>query len=172
MSASVEKSMSPCPEQEENLVLLHYGDLGALETNAVRAHTESCAACAGYLKDLRALLPLTVEAAEPAPAFWSDYSRELRRKIDAAAESKSWTQRIADFFQPRWAPVFATAVMITLAVTFTLGRGVWGPGEREQEEAALFEILPVAENLEFFNAMDVLDHLDVLESMGGQGNAA
>jgi hypothetical protein len=172
MSASVERSMSACPGQEENLVLLHYGDLGAPETRDVRAHLESCAVCAGYLKELRTLLPLTIAAAEPTPAFWNDYDRELRRKIDAVAESKSWTQKLADFFQPRWVPVFATAVMIALALTFTLGRGVWGPGEREQEEAAIFEIMPVAENLEFFNAMEVLDHLDVLESMGSQGNAA
>jgi len=41
-----------------------------------------------------------------------------------------------------------------------------------QEDAAMLEILPVAENLEFFNAMDVLDDLDLLESMGNQSNAA
>lgn len=34
------------------------------------------------------------------------------------------------------------------------------------------EALPVAENLEFFKAMDVLDDLDLLESMGSQSGAA
>jgi len=29
----------------------------------------------------------------------------------------------------------------------------------------------VAENLEFFKTMEVLDNLDLLESMGSQGNA-
>jgi hypothetical protein len=32
------------------------------------------------------------------------------------------------------------------------------------------EELPMAENLEFFKAMDVLDDLDLLEYMGSQGN--
>jgi hypothetical protein len=35
----------------------------------------------------------------------------------------------------------------------------------------MMEALPVAENLEFFKAMDVLDDLDLLESMGSQGAA-
>jgi hypothetical protein len=163
--------MSPCPEQEENLVLLHYGDLGASETHDVRAHLENCAACADYVKELRTLLPLTVAAAEPTPVFWSEYDRELRRKIDAVAESKSWTQKVADFFQPRWVPVFATAAVIALALTFTLQRGIWTSNEPVGEDAAIIEQLPVAENLEFFNAMELLDNLDVLESMG-PGNAA
>jgi hypothetical protein len=32
------------------------------------------------------------------------------------------------------------------------------------------EVLPVAENLEFFKAMDVLDDLDLLEFLGNQNN--
>ena len=37
----------------------------------------------------------------------------------------------------------------------------------------MIEALPVAENLEFFKTMDVLDDLDFLESMGSnQGDAA
>jgi hypothetical protein len=163
--------MSPCPGQEENLVLLHYGDLAAPETNDLRAHLDGCAGCAGYVKDLRILLPLTVAAEEPTPAFWSEYDHELRRKIDAAAERKSWTHKVADFFQPRWVPVFATAVMIALALTFTLQRGIWNSDEPAGEDAAIIEQLPVAENLDFFNAMELLDNLDVLESMG-PGNAA
>jgi hypothetical protein len=33
-------------------------------------------------------------------------------------------------------------------------------------------VLPVAENLEFFRTMDVLDDLDLLESMGNQNSNA
>jgi hypothetical protein len=32
--------------------------------------------------------------------------------------------------------------------------------------------LPVAENLDFFSAMDILDDLDLLEFIGSQGNNA
>jgi hypothetical protein len=36
----------------------------------------------------------------------------------------------------------------------------------------MMEALPVAENLEFFRSMDVLDDLDLLEFIGNQGGAA
>jgi hypothetical protein len=172
MTETTRRLISPCAEREENLVLLHYGDLGGTERDDLRVHVQSCAACAAFLEDLGALMPLTITASDPAPSFWSDYDRELRQKIDAAAERKNWLQRLADFFQPRWVPAFATAAIVALALTFTLGRGVWSPGEPAQEDAALAEVLPVAENLEFFSTMDVLDNLDLLESMGSQGNAA
>lgn len=164
--------ISPCPEHEENLVLLHYGDLGGADGETLRAHVQACAPCAGYLKDLGTLMPLTIAAAEPAAGFWSDYDRELRRKIDAVAESKSWTRKLAEFFQPRWLPAFATAAVLALALTFTMGRGTWKADGPVEEDAAILELMPVAENLEFLKAMDVLDNLDVLESMGAQGNAA
>ena len=32
------------------------------------------------------------------------------------------------------------------------------------------EVLPVAENLDFFKSMDVLDDLDLLEFLGNQSN--
>lgn len=166
------KLISPCAEREENLVLLHYGDLGAAETDELRAHAQSCAACGAYLKDLGTLMPLTVTASEPAPTFWNDYDRELRKKIDEVTERKSWAQTLAAFFQPRWVPAFATAAVVALALTFTVGRGIWTPSEPSREDAAAIELLPVAENLEFFSTMDVLDNLDLLELMGSQGNAA
>jgi hypothetical protein len=172
MTESARQLVAPCAEREENLVLLHYGDLGGVERDDLHGHLKSCAACAGYLKDLGTLLPLTIAANEPAPSFWNDYDRELRKKIDATVEGKTWMEKLAEFFQPRWVPAFATAAVVVLALTFTLGRGIWNPGEPVQEDAALVEMLPVAENLEFFSTMDVLDNLDLLESMGSQGNAA
>jgi hypothetical protein len=172
MTETARQLTAPCAEREENLVLFHYGDLDGTERDDLHAHVGRCAACASYLKDLGTLLPLTVAASEPAASFWSDYNRELRKKIDATLEHKTWTQKLGEFFQPRWVPAFATAAIVALVLTFTFGRGIWSPGEPVQEDAALVEVLPVAENWEFFNTMDVLDNLDLLESMGNQGNAA
>jgi HAMP domain-containing protein len=69
-------------------------------------------------------------------------------------------------------PVYAAAAVVALALTFTLGKGIRSTNDLAQDDAAMMEVLPVAENLEFFKAMDVLDNLDLLESMGSQGNAA
>lgn len=163
--------IEPCPDREESLVLLHYGDLGDSESRSMRLHVRDCAACAGYLKDLAAVLPLTRKAHEPEPRFWMDYNRELRNKIDAALERKTWAQKLAGFLQPRWMPAFATAAIIAVALTFTLDRALRAPAD-QAENPAILELMPVAENLEFFSAMDVLENLDLLESMSAQGNAA
>jgi anti-sigma factor RsiW len=151
--------------------MFHYGDLDGAERGALQAHLQGCAACAGYLKELGTLLPLTLQADQPPETFWVDYNRELRQKLERAAEKKSWIQTLGEFFQPRWMPALATAGVVALALTFTLGRGIWSTND-PQDDAAIMEMLPVAENLEFFKTMDVLDNLDLLESMGNQSNAA
>jgi len=71
-----------CKNFEEDLVLLHYGDLHGAEQDALQSHVNGCNGCAAYLSELGKLLPLTVKADEPDPTFWYDYSRELRHKLD------------------------------------------------------------------------------------------
>jgi hypothetical protein len=36
----------------------------------------------------------------------------------------------------------------------------------------MMEVLPVAENLDFFANMEILDAMDMLESLGGPGNGS
>lgn len=172
MAESRNTLSSPCKALEENLVLYHYGDLEGAERAALRSHLQSCTGCTGFLKDLGALLPLTVQRDQPPAPFWTDYHRELRRKLWGSTEKKSWGQAVAAFFQPRWRPIFAAAAVAAMALAFTLGKGIWSSKDLAEDDAAMMEILPVAENLEFFRTMDLLDNLDLLESMGSQGNAA
>jgi hypothetical protein len=162
---------NPCSAFEEDLVLLHYHELGGPERDKIENHIVHCAGCAGYLSELAKLLPLTVKADDPTETFWTDYNRELRQKLDGATASNSWRQAFSIFFQPRWLPAFATAAVIVLALTFTLGKDIWQTQNPPQEEQAILEALPVAENLEFFKAMDFLDDLELLEFMDGQGNS-
>ena len=161
-----------CAEHEANLVMRHYDELDAGTRAAVDTHVRECPDCAGYLKSLAALLPLTIERDEPPEEFWRDYDRELRNKLDVAVEHRTWIQKLIDIFQPRWVPAFAAVAVLAIALTLTLGPGAWTSREQVQEDTAILELMPVTENLEFFNAMEMLDNLDVLESMGGQGNAA
>jgi hypothetical protein len=172
MAEQLQSLSVACAEQEEDLVLLHYGDLAGAERQTLQTHLDSCAGCTGYLRDLGKLLPLTLKTDEPPQTFWADYSRELRRKLDDAAEKPAWRRRLSALMQPRLVPVFASGAVIALALTFTLGRGLWPTHDPAREDAAMLEILPVAENLEFFKAMDVLENLDLLEFMGSQGSAA
>ncbi len=156
----------PCAELEADLVLLHYGDLDDGPRAELRSHSANCAGCSAYLTELATLLPLAVASDAPAQEFWMDYNRELRHKIDAAVESKSWWQRFTAMFRPGYLPAFATAAVVVLALTITFGNGLWS-GKHGVNEDELSEALPVAENLEFFRAMDVLDDLDLLEVIGG-----
>ena len=161
----------PCKTLEEDLVLFHYGDLASTERDALQSHLIGCTSCAAYLRELGNLLPLTVKADEPAQTFWDDYSRELRHKLDATTEKKLWWQNLAVIFQPRLLSA-AGAAVVAIALAFTLGKGVWPTKDIPHDDEAMMEALPVAENLEFFKAMDVLDDLDLLESMGSQSCAA
>jgi len=70
------------------------------------------------------------------------------------------------------APVLATTAVVLLALTFTFGNKAWRANELPQDEESFMEILPMTENLEFFSNMEVLDAMDMLESMGGQANSA
>ena len=58
-------------------------------------------------------------------------------------------------------------MVLILAVTLTLTRGTWHTRDLPPKEEALLEVLPIAENLEFYTSMDFLDSLDLLEDMGG-----
>ena len=70
MTQQINTLTEACAEMEENLVLFHYGDILGTERNTVQAHLENCAGCAGYLKHLSTLLPLTHQVDEP-PRFLS-----------------------------------------------------------------------------------------------------
>jgi len=162
---------TPCQPFEENLVLFHYGDLSGAERDRLAVHVASCAGCAGYLNELATLLPLTVKSDAPPEEFWLNYKRELRHKLDAASERQSGWRRFAAFLQPRYLPAFATAALVVLALTFTLGKNQWS-AKNDVADDELAATLPVAENLEFFSAMDVLDDLDLLDLLGNPTNNA
>jgi hypothetical protein len=54
-----------------------------------------------------------------------------------------------------------------LALTLTFGKRFWSSKEIPQDDVAVVEILPMAEDLEFFKTMEVLDAMDLLENIGG-----
>ncbi len=171
MAQRPENAATACIDLEADLVLLHYGDVDGAQRAQLQSHVADCAGCASYLEELAVLMPLTIKTDTPPQEFWMDYSRELRHKIDAGVESKFSWQRIGALFTPRYLTAFATAATLVLALTFTLGRGLWS-GKHDVPDDEFTEALPVTENLEFFRTMDVLDDLDLLELMGNSANDA
>jgi anti-sigma factor RsiW len=165
MAQQDKSAATACQQFEEDLVLYYYGELDRSERAAVKSHLLSCDPCRLYLKELESILPLTLKPDEPPQAFWDNYSRELRHKLSNVRDDKSWWQILASFLQPWAIPLSATAVVALLALTLTLGKGFWGAQEVPQDDQAFMEILPAAENLEFFKTMEVLDAMDFLEDM-------
>jgi hypothetical protein len=172
MAQHREATAMACKPFEEDLVLYYYGELGGDERAAVEAHLPDCQPCRLYLKELESILPLTVKPDEPPQAFWDDYSREMRRKLAETSERKSWWRNLALFLRPWAIPASATAIVTVLALTFTFGKGFWSAKEVPQDDAAVVEILPIAENLEFFKTMEVLDAMDLLETMGSSAKGS
>ena len=165
------ENSTACAIYEADLVLLHYGDLSGTDREKLESHLGSCAGCAGYIRELATLLPLTVKSDEPPQEFWQNYSRELRGKLDDVGAKKSWWRDLLPAFPPSYVPAFATAAIVVLGLTFTLGKAVWTAKSNPQDDE-MAEALPVAENLDFFSAMDILDDLELLESIGSQSNNA
>jgi len=164
----VEHYKSPavaCKPFEEDLVLYYYSELDGAGRKTVEAHVQNCEPCESYLKEMGSILPLTVKPDDPPQTFWEDYSREMRRKLAQASERKSWRQSLNPFLRPWTIPIYATAAVAVLALALTFGKGFWGAKDVPQDDAAFMEIMPAADNLEFFKTMEVLDAMDMLEDM-------
>lgn len=159
-----------CNEFEQDLVLYHYGELSGDGRDQLASHLRACPACASYLKELAALLPLTVNTDEPGQEFWQNYSREMRHKLADLQEKKSWWQALQTALRPWTLPALAGTAVIALAVTLNTSNKT--TTDVPSADPALMEVLPMAENLELFNNMDVLENIEVLEVMEGSGNEA
>ena len=159
-----------CNEFEQDLVLYHYGELSADDRDRLTTHLRACPACATYLKELSALLPLTVNTDEPGEEFWQNYSREMRHKLADLQEKKSWWQALQAALRPWTLPALAGTAVIALAVSLNTANKT--ATDVPVADPALMEVLPMAENLDLFSNMDVLENIEVLEIMEGSGNEA
>jgi predicted anti-sigma-YlaC factor YlaD len=153
-----------CEKMEEDLVLYYYKELSGGQQTQVETHIKDCAPCRLYLQEMASILPSTVMNDDPPATFWTDYNREMRLKLSEVREKKAWWQSLLGLLQPWPRPAFAMAAVVVLALTITLGKTFWRSQESPPDDQALIEVLPVAENLEFFKDMDVLDAMDFLEN--------
>ncbi|MGH7845369.1 MAG: zf-HC2 domain-containing protein [Candidatus Binatia bacterium] len=155
-----------CKDYEQDLVLYYYTESAPSERERLERHLQSCGACQGFLDDLRLLLPLTLKSDQPPEAFWQSYSREMRGKLAGARSQRFWHRIFPSFFSPWPVPALATALTLLLAVGLTVTWDHWQRPDTPPAQEALLEVLPLAENLEFFTAMDILDSMDLIEDAG------
>jgi anti-sigma factor RsiW len=150
-----------CSRYERQLVFYLYGEASPAERHSLEAHLAECPRCETALADLRRILPLAVRRDEPPPGFWDAYTRELQAKIDAAEARPSLAERWRARLLPWPLPALATLLVIAIGVGLTLS------GRERSTRATLDEEvlrdMPIAENLEFYRSLDLLDSLDLLE---------
>jgi hypothetical protein len=170
MAQRVNPRQRGCREYEQDLILYYYGECTAAERSRIGRHLELCGACQEFFDGLRLLLPLAVQTDEPPEGFWQSYSRDLRVKLVAAKPEPYWRGLLSKCLTP-W-PALATGLTLLLALTFTLTRERWQKQEPPPAQEALLEVLPLAENLDFFSAMDLLDSLDLLEAQSVENGSA
>jgi hypothetical protein len=159
-----EKNMrTACENMEQDLVLYYYQELESAQRTGVEIHINDCPACRHYLEEMTSIMRLTVKVDEPPETFWSDYSREMRQKLADARDKQPWWRSWTSLLQPWPRPALAMAAVVALALTITFGKGFWRTQESPPDDQALIEVLPVAENLEFFKNMEVLDAMDAID---------
>jgi len=161
-----------CKKFERDLILYYYGECAAAERLRVEAHFRICPSCSRYTEELHRLLPLTIEADDPPATFWENYSAEVQRKLAGAEPQRPWWHRASSFLRPWPVPALATALALLLALTLTFTYRMSGERGLPPEAGALLEFLPMAENLEFYEAMELLDVMDILEAAGGPGTSS
>lgn len=160
-----------CKDFEQDLVLYYYGECAEAQRSRVDAHIKGCAPCREFLRDMGTLLPLTVNLDEPPQAFWQDYSTEMRSRLAAAEQKGRWWQQLSSFF-PRWpVPALAMASALILAIAFTSIKGRWDSRQIRPADEAILEVLPIVENLEFFETMELLDSLEKPEGTEAKDRA-
>ena len=162
-----EKNLSHtgCREFEEDLVLFHYGELDESVSENIISHLKGCADCRDSLDNLKALMPMTIIRDEPPETFWSDYSRELRQKIDAVAEMPTWWEQLLSWIWPLPLPALAACAVVLLALTFTVGKKYWDLPDAAVDDDVMM-IMSTSQDLDLIENLELLDALDVLEAMG------
>src|SRR5262249_207484 len=114
-----------CQNMEEDLVLYYYKELPGAEGAQVEAHIQDCQPCRLYFQEITFILPSTVIADDPPENFWTDYNREMRLKLSAVREKKTWWQNLVGLLQPWPRSAWAMAAVVALALTITLGKSWW-----------------------------------------------
>lgn len=147
------------------MVLYYYGDCAAPEREKLEKHLKECASCSRFLEDLRAYLPLMARPKNPPQAFWDSYYRDVQKKLAALEEKGARWREWRSFFRPWAVAAVGAALGLVLALSVTFSRGTWRFWEGPNKEEIPQEIRVAANDIDFFEVMDLLDSIDLLEAL-------
>lgn len=166
------ESRMECATHEEDLILYHYGEADAAARAKIEDHLPGCGLCQRSLAEMKSLMPQTVARDEPPPEFWMGYSRELRHKIDAVADKPSLWSSLTAWLRPLPLTAFATCAVVLLAVTFTVGKKYWSKPAAALDDDEAVAIMSATQDLDLLKNLEILDALDVLETLSADQRGA
>ena len=159
-------SLTSCKDFEADLVLLHYGELDGLARRTVEEHLEKCLDCRAAVEQMAKLMPLTIERDDPPTAFWIDYSREVRQKVDKMLERRSCRMALGSWLNPIPIAALSACAVALLALMFTFGKDYWSPARAPDDEV----IVSSPQDLDLLQHLEILDALDVIEDMNSDSD--
>ena len=149
------------PERE----LLGYvtGELPEAARARVAAHLPACAACRRIVEESRAVLTaLAAGPPAPPPLDWGRYQADLRARRQAPPRRRWWTRP--------W-PALVAAGVATAALLLAV-HGLDRPGDLVTvDETALGARLPLLQQYQVVERLDLLEDLDAIRHLDRVGGA-
>jgi Putative zinc-finger len=150
---------SACKSFEEDLVLYYYGEVNDAEKRRIEHHLSVCQSCGRFVDDLRRLLPQMVKSEEFPQSFWDSYYRETLAKLANQQERKnSWRNLLAPM-KVWMLPAFGTVAVAVLAIGLVFTKGQLPSFMETSSDNIPQEVLADANQLEFFESMDMFEWL-------------
>jgi len=159
---------SACKSFEEDLVLYYYGETSYAERRPIEQHLSGCQSCRRFVDDLRRLLPQMARSEEFPQSFWDAYYHETVAKLAQQRERKYWWRNLWSPMKVWMLPAFGTVAIAVLAIGLVLGRGDLKFFIDRSSENIPQEVLADANQLEFFESMDMFEWLSKIKDRDEQ----
>jgi Putative zinc-finger len=159
---------SACKSFEEDLVLYYYGEISDAERSRIEQHLSGCQSCGRFVGDLRRLLPQMVKSEEFPPSFWDSYYHETLAKLAQQEERKYWWKNLFAPMKIWMLPAFGTVAVAVLAIGLIFGKGDSTRLSERSSDAIPREILADANELEFFESLDMFIWLSKVKEQDEQ----
>lgn len=147
-----------CADFETDLVLYAYGKIDTEQTSAIETHLDACVSCRDHQDQLLKELA-TAPLDSPQPEFWEDYTREMRQKLAAVETREKIPSTWLRPFRVRGITAMAAGMVLVIALGISLQDRIFSSGDRPQDNAVM-DVLPIVQNLEFFESMHFLEMMD------------
>jgi hypothetical protein len=157
-----------CKNFEEDLVLYYYGETSDAEGRRIERHLSDCQSCGRFVGDLRRLLPQMAPSEEISQSFWDSYYRETLAKLAQQEERKYWWRNLLAPMKVWMLPAFGTVAVAALAIGLVLGKGDSQRFSERPSDTIPQEILADANQLEFFESLDMFVWLSKIKEQDEQ----